>query len=250
MNHRFILGALTALPMLAASLSAHAADMPLYKAPPPAPVPFSWTGFYIGAHVGGGWGTREFDFNDLTAAAPFLWDSSTPVNGPLAGGQIGANWQTGWAVLGVEADGSWANLQGKGLCNTTTFFLNCAAKTDGLATVTGRLGVDLDRTLVYVKGGGAWMHESSTISNVALPPLATGFSSSISNDRTGWTLGMGLEYAFAMHWSAKLEYDYMDFGTKRYNFPVTSTGIGPTNFANWDLVNRLSAVKAGVNYHF
>ena len=173
MNHRLIIGALAALPMLAASLSAQAADMPLYKAPPPAPVPFSWTGFYIGAHVGGGWGTREFDFNDLTAVAPFLWTSAIPVNGPLAGGQIGANWQAGWAVLGVEADGSWANLQGKGICNTTTFFLNCAAKTDGLATVTGRLGVDLDRTLVYVKGGGAWMHETSTISNVALPPLAT-----------------------------------------------------------------------------
>ena len=186
MNHRLIIGALAALPLLAASLSAQAADMPLYKAPPPAPVPFSWTGFYIGAHVGGAWGTREFNFNDLTAAAPFLWDSSVPVSGPLAGGQIGANWQAGWAVLGVEADGSWANLQGRSLCNTTTFFLNCAAKTDGLATVTGRLGVDLDRTLVYVKGGGAWMHENSTISNVALPPLATGFSSSISNDRTGW----------------------------------------------------------------
>ena len=143
MKHRLIIGALAALPLLAASLSAQAADMPLYKAPPPAPVPFSWTGFYIGAHVGGGWGSREFDFNDLTPAAPFLWDSSAPVNGPLAGGQIGANWQAGWAVLGVEADGSWANLQGKGICNTTTFFLNCAAKTTGLATVTGRLGVDL-----------------------------------------------------------------------------------------------------------
>ena len=124
MKHGLIIGALAALPMLAASLSAQAADMPLYKAPPPAPVPFSWTGFYIGAHVGAGWGNREFDFNDLTALAPFLWNSSTPVNGPLAGGQIGANWQAGWAVLGVEADGSWANLQGKGLCNTTTFFLN------------------------------------------------------------------------------------------------------------------------------
>ena len=56
MNHRLIVGALAALPMLAASLSAQAADMPLYKAPPPAPVPFSWTGFYIGAHVGGGLG--------------------------------------------------------------------------------------------------------------------------------------------------------------------------------------------------
>jgi outer membrane immunogenic protein len=152
-------------------------------------------------------------------------------------------------VLGIEADGSWAGLQGKALCNSTVFFLNCAAKTDGRATLTGRLGVDLDRTLLYIKGGGAWMHERSTISNVALPPLATAFSSSISNDRTGWTLGMGLEYAFAMHWSAKVEYDYMDFGTKRYNFPPTAGIFAPT-FTNWDLVDRMHVVKAGVNYHF
>jgi outer membrane immunogenic protein len=251
MNHRLIIGALAALPLFAAALPAQAADMAVpYKAPPPPPPAFSWSGFYIGAHVGAGWGSREFDYNDLTPAAPFLWDSSVPVNGPLAGGQIGANWQVGWAVLGVEADGSWANLTGKGICNSTVFFLNCSAKTDGLATVTGRLGADFDRTLVYIKGGGAWMHESSTISNVALPPIASGFSSSISNDRTGWTLGLGLEYAFAMHWSAKLEYDFMDFGTKRYNFPATNALIPANTFTNWDLVDRLHTVKAGVNYHF
>jgi outer membrane immunogenic protein len=61
---------------------------------------------------------------------------------------------------------------------------------------------------------------------------------------------MGLEYAFAMHWSAKLEYDYMDFGTKRYNFPVTNAALAPANFNNWDLVDRMHTVKAGVNYHF
>jgi outer membrane immunogenic protein len=71
MLRRSIGSALAALPMLAASLSAQAADMPL-KSPPPAAPMFSWTGFYIGAHVGSGWGTREFDYNDLTAAAPFL----------------------------------------------------------------------------------------------------------------------------------------------------------------------------------
>jgi outer membrane immunogenic protein len=250
MKLRSIIGAVTALALLAVSLPAHGADLPVYKSQPPAPPVFSWTGFYIGAHVGGGWGSREFDYNDLTAGAPFTWDSNIPVSGPLAGGQIGANYQAGWAVLGAELDGSWADLQGKGICNTTVFFLNCSAKADGLATLTGRLGVDWDRTLLYVKGGAAWMHESETISNVALPPLATAFSSSISNDRTGWTVGMGVEYAFAMHWSAKLEYDFMDFGTKRYNFLASGTGIPVATFTNWDVVDRLSAVKAGVNYHF
>ena len=46
---------------------ADAADLgrPVYKAPPPAVVPFSWTGCYIGGNIGGGWG-RE------TASAPTL----------------------------------------------------------------------------------------------------------------------------------------------------------------------------------
>jgi outer membrane immunogenic protein len=227
---------------------AAAADMPIYSKAPPPP-PWSWTGFYVGLQGGAGWGNRQFNYNDVTPAAPFLWSASVPNSGALVGGQIGFNWQAGWAVLGIEADGDWADLQGKSICNTTTFFLNCAAKTDGLATFTGRLGVDFDRMLLYVKGGGAWMHENSTISNVALPPLATAFSSSLSDSRYGWTLGMGIEYAFARQWSAKLEYDYADFGTKRYNFPAAGT-VGASNFTNWDLVDQIHTVKAGVNYHF
>lgn len=237
------------MPLLASSIPGHAADLP-YKAPPPFDPPFSWTGFYIGAHVGAGWGTKEFDYNDLTPAAPFLWNAAIPVNGAVAGGQIGYNIQAGWAVFGVEADGSWADITGKGLCNTTVFFLNCNAKTSGLATVTGRIGATMDRTLVYVKGGGAWERSSDTISNVALPPLGTSFSSQITNTRTGWTIGMGLEYAFMAHWSARLEYDYMDFGTQRYNFPATSLLVPANTFTNWDLVNRIHTVTAGINYHF
>ena len=239
--------------MLAASLSAQAADMAMpYKAPPPAPPAFGWTGFYIGAHVGAGRGH------------PGIRLQRSHAGGALYLGQRYSDRAVRWRAARSRAEDLHGRLggarhrsrrqlgrsRGKGLCNTTTFFLNCAAKTDGLATLTGRLGVDLDRTLLYVKGGGAWMHESSTISNVTLPPLVTAFSSTISNDRTGWTLGMGIEYAFAMHWSAKLEYDYMDFGTKRYNFPVASTLVPGITFTNWDLVDRLSAVKAGVNYHF
>jgi outer membrane immunogenic protein len=252
MNYRLILGAVAVVPMLFTSISAQAADMrvPSYKAPIAAPAPFSWTGFYVGAHVGAGWGTKNFDYNDLTTGAPFLWDSAVPINGALGGGQVGYNWQSGWTVFGIEADGSWADLTGHSICNTTTFFLNCSAKTSAIATLTGRLGGSIDRALIYVKGGVAWDRDRYTISNVALPPLATAFSSSLSDDRTGWTLGMGIEYAFVNNWSAKLEYDYMDFGTKRGNFPATSTAIGASNFTNWDLTQRIHTMKVGINYHF
>jgi hypothetical protein len=35
--------------------------------------------------------------------------------------------------------------------------------------------------------------------------------------RTGWTFGAGVEYAFAQNWSAFIEYNFLDFGTKAAN---------------------------------
>ena len=102
-----------------------------YKAPPPAAL---WTGFYAGLHGGASWGSKSFDYNDFTPGAPFVWESSIPVNGGLAGGQLGYNLQFGSWLIGVEADASWADINGKGLCNTTVFFVNCAASVDGLTT--------------------------------------------------------------------------------------------------------------------
>src|ERR1700720_2030945 len=87
---------------------ASAADMPVKAVAAPAPV-FSWNGIYIGVHAGAGWGSKNFDFNDLTPAAPFLWESSISSNGFLGGGQVGYNWQNGWTVFGVEFDASAAN---------------------------------------------------------------------------------------------------------------------------------------------
>ena len=141
----------------------------------PVAAPFSWTGFYIGGHAGYGWGRKEWsDFHDplnptFNRAGP---DAEYDVDGVLAGGQIGFNWQSGWTVFGIEADASWADIEGSG----TTFydpplpggspFRGCLAMTDpctskieALGTITARLGVAVDRTLFFAKGGAAWVHE-------------------------------------------------------------------------------------------
>jgi outer membrane immunogenic protein len=247
---KFLIGAGA---ILLVSPAARAADLPM-KASLPAEAPalvepgWNWSGFYVGVHGGGGWGANSFDFNDL--AAPALWQSSTAVNGAFAGGKIGYNFQAAWAVLGIEADGSWANLTGHGLCNTTSFFMNCAAKVDGFGTVTGRIGASIDRALIYAKGGFAWAQDQYSISNVALPPLGAAFTSTVNQTRTGWTVGMGVEYAFLARWSAMIEYDFMDFGTSRVNFPQTTTAIALANFNNWDLAQFVHVVKVGVNYRF
>jgi outer membrane immunogenic protein len=251
MKGRLIVGVLAAVPMLAAAVAAQAADivLPVRKAAPPAPsLATNWNGFYFGAHAGAGWGSTNADFID--PAAPFRWDSSIPINGPLVGGQIGYNWQSGWALFGIEADGSWSNITGHSLCNTTAFIMNCSSKVEGVATLTGRLGASVERALIYFKGGGAWARDNETISNVALPPIPTAFSSSTSVNRYGWTIGMGIEYAFLPNWSAKVEYDFIDFGTKTYSFPITSTVVAPTNFTNWSVTSMIHEMKIGVNYHF
>jgi outer membrane immunogenic protein len=236
---------------IASPSMAEAADLSILKAPAPAPAPippFTWSGFYVGVHGGAGFGTKTFDYNDLTLGAPFLWDSSVPINGPLAGGQVGLAWQADWFVLGIEADGSWADISGHGFCNTTNFFLNCSATTSALGTVTGRLGAAIDKALIYAKGGAAWARDRLSISNVALPPSVTAFSSSLSDTRVGWTLGLGVEYMLLPCWSVKVEYDYVDFGTKRYDFSSSSTVVAPETFTNWDVSQRLHVMTIGVNY--
>jgi outer membrane immunogenic protein len=107
--------------------AAIAADLPTYS-PPPAPmlsttpIAYNWSGFYIGAH--GGWGFGSGDFDD----------------GFVVGGQLGVNWQFNNFVDGAEGDGSftdWGN-------------------TDAVGTVRLRAGFALDRFMPYITGGAAF----------------------------------------------------------------------------------------------
>jgi outer membrane immunogenic protein len=198
--------------------AAQAADM-LRKAPP-APymaAPFNWTGFYVGAHVGAGWSTKEWSSEGVTVA-------NYNLNGFLGGGQIGYNWQSGWAVLGVEADASLTNIKGD--------FFAFSSKIDALGTVTARFGGAVDHALVYVKGGGAWAHEKHTIEGEI----------SDSQTRWGWTVGTGVEYAFAPNWSGKVEYNFLDFGKANFFGDVVDGGV--------DIRQTVHTVKFGLNYRF
>ena len=78
---------------------ASAADMAV-KAPAPYAIPYSWTGLYAGVHAGAGWGTVESNVDLGGFTLPI---SSHEINGPLAGLQIGYNYQMGWALIGLEA---------------------------------------------------------------------------------------------------------------------------------------------------
>jgi outer membrane immunogenic protein len=273
---------LLATTALALSCPAFAADlapvrMPL-KAPPVAARPFSWTGCYIGGHLGVGWGHENFsDPNSvLFGGMSFFAPNGAGVGidqdaGFLGGGQIGCDYQfaTNW-VIGAAGDFSWTDINGQA---TDPFFsgksggpITLRDKTDWLATATGRLGYAWDRLLLYAKGGAAWEHSQDSIGNLVgwySPPFATFCSSgaafiacnpSGSDTHAGWTVGVGLSWAFADNWSAGIEYDHYDFGS--HNVTLTDpngTFGGPTPVALSAPITvnqRIDAVKVTLDYRF
>jgi outer membrane immunogenic protein len=242
----------------ALSVSANAADLPMKAAPMPAPV-WSWTGFYVGAHAGAGWGTTETTLTSIAApglgvAAIGLPLAQNSRSGFLGGGQVGYNYQSGWAVFGIQGDIAGMDVKGTTPC---IIAISCTSKSDWLATATGRIGgVVADRALIYVKGGGAWMHndQSATVSaagGLGIGGLGGGALTSASSTAQGWLLGFGTEYAFSSNWSAFLEYDYIDFQGKNVAFPLNGAlGFPAGSVINADVVNKLSIAKVGVNYKF
>jgi outer membrane immunogenic protein len=238
------LAALTigALPAAAADL----ATRPVYKAPVAVPVAYNWSGFYIGGHVGYGWGEKDWDqtFTTPGFGAAFPNRSTSNVDGFLGGGQVGINWQSGMWVFGLEGDFSWTDADGCGRQSISPGFNNCTS-VNWYATATGRLGVAFDRSLLYVKGGAAFVDEDHFVANTVFP---TGGATSTSNTRTGWTVGGGLEYALWDNWSAKIEYNFMDFGTDNRAFTYTGINAGLTE--RYDIDQQVHVVKFGVNYRF
>ncbi len=232
--------------------SANAADMSMpLKAPPMAPPTSNWTGFYIGVNGGAGWATAasSIDLGALTGLTTGLGTfpvGSHEINGFLGGGQIGYNWQTGNVVLGVEGDGDWANISGTAPCLEGV--LSCSANIQWTADATVRLGVlPLSNMLVYVKGGAAWAGVNYNLSSSGILTTAA-IGASLTTTKTGGLLGIGTEYLFAPHWTAKIEYNYTDFGSHTDTFVLTDGTASVAVPIQTTL--QMHTVKAGVNYHF
>lgn len=217
--------------------SALAADLPLKARPAPvAPIPvFSWTGFYLGANIGGAWSNSTL--TDNVTGASF----STNNSGFIGGGQFGYNWQVNnnW-VLGIEGDIDGTSIHKTSNAVPTAFgTLQGSLNTDWIATLAGRVGYTFDHWMIYGKGGGAWVQNSATLNN-----LTTGASASVSNTNSGWMAGVGAEWAFAGPWSAKIEYNHI--GLDNWS-PSTSSVILNDRL---NLSRNIDLVKFGINYRF
>jgi outer membrane immunogenic protein len=233
---------------LAVALPASAADL---KAPAPAAVApiFSWTGFYVGGHVGWGWADSRSTVVDTPGnnLFPAGFASSTSLDGFIAGGQAGFNYQIGAFVLGVEGDISWSLINGE-TTNAAVLVANrfstVSLEADRIAMVAGRLGFAFDNWLIYAKGGWAWVdfQSSGLTTNAAGAIIANTHG---AERRDGFIIGGGVEWGFATNWSVKAEYNFIDLGTDR----VTRTVL-PNDILLRDLDTQIHLVKFGLNYRF
>ena len=267
---------------------ASAADMPVnapvYKAP--AAVAPSWTGFYVGANIGGGWGSRNVDYVPNDPAAVVLFgpgfngappSASFTSSGVLGGLQLGYNWQfnRNW-LIGLETDFDWSGIKGSGLSGgvvslgPSPFTATADEHIKWFGTVRARLGyLPADNVLAYITGGFAYgrvEHTGMYVVNVgngfsdnnsgfrfACHPNenATCFAGSASSVATGWTAGGGLEYAFWKNLTLKAEYLYVSLDSKSVTETATNfAGLKPSSFnANFNRTN-FNVARLGMNYRF
>lgn len=166
--------------------------------------PFSWTGFYVGGHAGGGWGDSDTVFTD------FGTKNSHALDGGVGGVHAGYNFQfSSNLVAGLEVDFTGSGMSGSSTCPAATF--TCTTDVNTLGSVRGRLGFAANRLLVYGTAGFAW----GDVDFRAIP-VGGGVTQSYDvSDRTGWVAGVGAEYALTNNWIIGLEWKHYDFGSEK-----------------------------------
>jgi outer membrane immunogenic protein len=262
--------------------SAVAADMPARynKAPIYVDPGYNWTGFYIGANAGYSWGRSKSDasyYNTLTGApivapAGSILGNSFNMDGAIAGGQIGYNWQVNnsW-VWGLEADAQWSGERGStafrcantligGTCLPNLTFLPPGVTGTNLSmdqslewfgTVRGRAGwLAAPKVLLYATGGLAYgeIKSTGTLAGASPAGLLIAATGSSTTTRFGWTAGAGIEGVIAPRWTAKLEYLYMDLGS--YN--ALALSLAPASPIGVNVRSSFTdhILRAGINYQF
>jgi outer membrane immunogenic protein len=218
-----------------------AADIPV-KGPVYKAVPYyNWTGWYGGINAGYGW-DPNYQVNSPGEATMFL---PLEPRGGFFGVQLGYNWHYAprW-LAGIEADFQFADIEdranftaGGGGTNQSTAHVQL----QHFATIRGRFGHVMDRTLIFVTGGVAFGHFGANI-----------FADFDANDgaiigdkwEVGYVVGAGVEYAFANNWLIKIEYQYLDF----------SLNINGARFGGQPLIltgdPQIHTVRLGLNLRF
>jgi outer membrane immunogenic protein len=273
---------------------ATAADMPakapMYTTAPLAAPAYSWTGFYLGANVGGGWGSRNVSYTPNDPLMAFLFSqsgaatfgpppASFDTSGVLGGLQAGYNQQFGTNYLiGIETDFNWSGMKGSG---STTGAGNFGAipftnmvdeKIKWFGTVRARLGYlptnnllffisgglaygRVERTATYTfgwQGGGAIIGGPTGGYSFTCFALSPCLAGSSSNADIGWTMGGGVEYALSKNLTVKAEYLYVSLAgnTVTETALTPQSGTLPASFNANYSHTNFNVARVGLNYRF
>jgi outer membrane immunogenic protein len=236
-----------------------------------APAPYGWTGFYVGANVGGAWGSSDFTTKTVFSPTGYFATTSVPAiatigaqsndsSSFIGGGQLGYNWQSGVLLFGIETDFNFLGLKDSRsgtttypCCAPTAFTIQSSTKADWLYTLRPRIGIVSGHWMLYATGGLAVTNLRSSF--LFTDTFATAHeSASFDSTRAGWTIGGGGEMLLSGNWSVKLEYLFVDFGngsTTSTNLTAFTPSIAfPTNVFTHNADLQAQIVRAGINYKF
>lgn len=183
----------------------------------------SWAGFHVGVQAGAGFWNSDHQFAGGATSGDIDFSSG------FVGASWGTTWQRGSLVYGFDSDLSFTDSGGDravAACGIGTCFTDVRY----FGTSRVRVGHAMDRMLVYATGGLAYARvEAGNTTDAG------------EKTRYGWTLGAGVEWYLAPKWSAKLEYQHLDFGDSRtYSTGGSGSGVGVD--LNADIV------RVGLNY--
>ena len=249
-------GLLVGMAVAASALAtaASAADMPVPAAPaytPPVyrPVIYDWTGIYGGLHLGAGLLEDQVTTATTTALEPAGTRTNLSPFSVVSGAQAGFNIEFAPFVIGAEGTFTWSNISGRQTAPSLVpgVFESSTSRPHWYATATGKVGYAANDFLFYAKGGAAWMDVNY------IQDLAAGngniSSQTITDTRSGFTVGGGMEFGMTESLSLRVEYDYLNFGTKTYTFGNLNLNPAPLVLPV-AIRSSTSLITAGINYRF
>lgn len=230
-------------PGLSPALAADLPARPYIKAPALVAPAYDWSGFYIGLNGGGASSHQCLTITSVAGAAVFPnSEGCHNATGGVAGGQIGYRWQSANWMVGVEAQGDWADLTGSTASLTAVVPYTNQTKVDAIGLFSGQVGYALNNVLLYVKGGAAVIDNKYSSFFTA-----TGIVFNQASDtRWGGAVGTGIEFGFAPNWSVAVEYDHLFMGNPSVTFPATNIAVSRSDNIRQDV--DMGTVR--VNYRF
>lgn len=186
-----------------------------------------WTGFYLGVSAGYNATDSSSEYVDPALSAYTIPSSQ---RGAFGGLTVGANYQNGTMVLGVEATALLGDISAT-FANPLGIDDDVTVGSDFQALLLGRVGVTVGNVLPYLTAGGAVAHAYSKTESGA----------NDSGTFAGIAYGAGVEVALEDNWSLKAQYLHSNLTGDNFH-------VGQP----WETHSELSSdtVMVGVNFRF